>query len=486
MLFEPCHAEHRHQPFDTGSATSSGNVASSSHGAEPASAWDQAISLVGAVDADALSPDGIASGLAAMVRLRSAIDAAEARLIAEADRRGAECIDVERMLRNTRCSVPAAKRSVRRARMLKAMPRTTEALAAGEITAEHADALVRAAEFAGADAVDGSERLLGVAVSSNPERTRRIAADWVRARGEGLSVDERHERQRRLRTLTFGCTEEGMLRATVLMDAAGGAALRAVIDDAAQRLFEADRADRRADAPERRSYGQCRVDALEALLGLDMHRAAQRWIDEDPHRIWDRVSADWKGPRPADLPALAPAHQCALPDARHGELGFRDADPLPAAVPDPSGGMRRRNQILIVADLRAAMGDEAASIEIADSGPLPLRVFERLACGADIYGALFDGPGSPLWHGRRVRTVTDAQWRALVARDRRCVLCDLGPQWCEAHHVIPWQKPTRGPTDIDNLALLCFRCHGELHDTSAPLRRGPHNSWYRDYTPQRE
>ena len=47
MLFEPCHAEHRHQPFATGSAKSSGNMDSSSHGAEPASACEQAISLVG-------------------------------------------------------------------------------------------------------------------------------------------------------------------------------------------------------------------------------------------------------------------------------------------------------------------------------------------------------------------------------------------------------------------------------------------------------
>ncbi len=116
---------HQHEPIVAAAAVPGGDMTASSHGAEPASAWDQAISLVGAVDADALSPDGIASGLAAMVRLRSAIDAAEAKLIAEAERRGAECIDVERVLRNTRCSVPAAKRSVRRARMLKAMSRTT-------------------------------------------------------------------------------------------------------------------------------------------------------------------------------------------------------------------------------------------------------------------------------------------------------------------------------------------------------------------------
>lgn len=486
MLFEPRHVDHWHEPILAVADVSSGDRTPSPHGAEPLSAWDQAISLVSTVDASELSPEEIASDLAAMVRLRSTIDAVEAKLIAEAERVGKACIDAERVLRNSGCSVPATKRSLRRARMLDAMPRTAESLSAGEITAEHVDVLVRAAEFAGPESVDGSDRLLSVAASSNPERTRRMASDWVRARGEGLSVDDRHERQRRLRTLTFGCTEEGMLRATVLMDSAGGAALRTVIDDAAQRLLEADRSDRRADAPERRSYGQCRVDALEALLGLDMHRAAQRWYDEDPHRIWDRVNADWKGPRPAEQPALAPAHQCALPDAHHGEPGFRAADPSPATMPDPPGGMRRRNQILIVADLRAALGEESASIEIPDSGPLPLRVFERLACGADIYGMVFDGPGTPLWHGRRVRTVTDAQWRALVARDRRCVLCDLGPQWCEAHHVVPWLRPARGPTDIDNLALLCFRCHGELHDTRATLRRGTHNDWYRDYTPRRE
>ncbi len=455
--------------------------------------------MIGAPAVEGVSADEIAAGLAAVSKLRSAVDAVEARLIDEAERLGSHCINTEHLLHSLGRSVPAVKRTMRRGRMLGQMPRTGAALAAGEITAEHADALVTAAEMADPASADSAERLLAVASSSSPERTRRVVGEWVRERGEGLTPDERYDRQRRLRTMSFGRTDEGLLRATVLLDDVGGAALRSVIDDAAQRFFGADRADRRPDAPEPRSFGQCRVDALEALLGTDAHRATQRWYDEDPHRLWDRLDVDWKGPRPRDLPALAPAHQCALPSGTANDvLTLPDAYPLCVpghAIADQPvdqspglscEGLRRRNQVLVVADLRAAIGDDNAAIEISDSGPLPRRVLERLACHADIYGIVFDGPGQPLWHGRRVRTVTDAQWRALVARDRRCVLCDAGPQWCEAHHVIPWQRPARGPTDIDNLVLLCGRCHGQVHDSQARLRRDTHNCWWLDYSRQRE
>ncbi len=444
------------------------------------SALNQASNLVGSVASDGLNAGEVAAGLGALVRLRAAVDAAEARLIAHAQSFDSTEVDAERVLRSSGCSVASIKRSTGRARSLASMPQVAESLAAGEITAEHADVLARAADHAGAQTVDSCEELLRVARSSNLERTKRVTSQWLRANSAGLTVGEQHDRQRRLRTLTFGRTDEGMLRATVLMDTAGGAALRAIIDDTAQRFFDADRTDNRPNAPECRSYGQCRVDALEALLGLDIHRATQRWYDEDPHRLWDNLSADWKGPRPPTLPPLTPTHQNTLAQPTHTPTVHSSAV-LPRA-----DGLRRRNQILIVADLRAALGDETAHIEIADSGPLPLQVFERLACGADIYGTVFDGPGTPLWHGRRARTITNAQWRTLIARDQRCVLCDTGPQWCEAHHIIPWQQPARGPTNIDNLALLCSRCHSQLHETRATLRHNKQHGWHLHHQPQRK
>ena len=52
---------------------------------------------------------------------------------------------------------------------------------------------------------------------------------------------------------------------------------------------------------------------------------------------------------------------------------------------------------------------------------------------------------------RLSRTVSTAQWRALIARDQECVVtgCHRRPARCQAHHVIHWANG--GPTNLDNL-----------------------------------
>ena len=94
-----------------------------------------------------------------------------------------------------------------------------------------------------------------------------------------------------------------------------------------------------------------------------------------------------------------------------------------------------------------------------------------------MFGALFDGNGLPLWHGRRTRTVTPQQWRMLIARDRGCVLCAASPGHCHAHHIIPWTAPAKGPTDIDNLVLVCNRHHHHIHQHNLTLTRAPDGQW---------
>jgi 5-methylcytosine-specific restriction endonuclease McrA len=54
-----------------------------------------------------------------------------------------------------------------------------------------------------------------------------------------------------------------------------------------------------------------------------------------------------------------------------------------------------------------------------------------------------------------------AQWAALIARDRGCIRCGRSPRHCHAHHIIHWKDG--GRTDLQNLALLCSRCHNDLH-----------------------
>ncbi|WP_419553637.1 HNH endonuclease signature motif containing protein [Candidatus Poriferisodalis sp.] len=66
------------------------------------------------------------------------------------------------------------------------------------------------------------------------------------------------------------------------------------------------------------------------------------------------------------------------------------------------------------------------------------------------------------------------------------MICQAAPGWCEAHHIVPWKAPARGRTDIDNLTLLCFRCHHQLHDSRGCLRRTSPTSFVMDYNRRRE
>ncbi len=137
-----------------------------------------------------------------------------------------------------------------------------------------------------------------------------------------------------------------------------------------------------------------------------------------------------------------------------------------------------RHQIVIVASADVVSGkDPQGRCEIPGVGPIPQSELERLACDAEVFGVLFSGDGEPLWHGRGERTVTDAQRRALLARDGVCVLCAEEPSRCESHHIVPWAKPGEGPTDIDNLALLCGTCHRRLHNHKRVLTRSPDGTW---------
>jgi hypothetical protein len=94
---------------------------------------------------------------------------------------------------------------------------------------------------------------------------------------------------------------------------------------------------------------------------------------------------------------------------------------------------------------------------------LSARAVGRLACDCTLHRLLVDERRGVLDYGRVTRTVPAPLWNALVARDRHCRFpgCDRPPTWCEAHHVVPWQRG--GATSLANLVLLCSRHHHLLH-----------------------
>jgi hypothetical protein len=79
--------------------------------------------------------------------------------------------------------------------------------------------------------------------------------------------------------------------------------------------------------------------------------------------------------------------------------------------------------------------------------------------------------------GRASRTVTGRQFRALIARDRRCVVkgCRRRPAQCAAHHVRHWADG--GRTDLDNLVLLCHQHHHDHHDRQHDLPHRDGQRW---------
>jgi hypothetical protein len=82
-------------------------------------------------------------------------------------------------------------------------------------------------------------------------------------------------------------------------------------------------------------------------------------------------------------------------------------------------------------------------------------------------------PSQPLDVGRTSRVVTPAQRSALAVRDGGCVFpdCQRPLSWCDAHHL--WHWLDGGPTDLDNLVLLCRAHHRTVHEGGWRLARQP-------------
>jgi hypothetical protein len=87
----------------------------------------------------------------------------------------------------------------------------------------------------------------------------------------------------------------------------------------------------------------------------------------------------------------------------------------------------------------------------------------RLACDADVHRVIMDRSSTVLDYGRRARIVPNGLRQALNVRDRHCRFpdCDRPPAYCEAHHIVDWERG--GHTKPDNLVLLCSRHHHILH-----------------------
>ena len=158
-----------------------------------------------------------------------------------------------------------------------------------------------------------------------------------------------------------------------------------------------------------------------------------------------------------------PKHR-ATPTQRH-------ADALELLITRQGAGKPQGATLVIVADYDLVAG-QLRDARLIDGTPLAPSELLKIALDATILPALFDTKGQPLSLGHKYRHATVAQRIALAVRDKGCVGCSASNSFCQAHHVIWWEDG--GPTDIDNLCLLCSDCHHkQVHERGAQITRDP-------------
>jgi hypothetical protein len=130
------------------------------------------------------------------------------------------------------------------------------------------------------------------------------------------------------------------------------------------------------------------------------------------------------------------------------------------------------NLVADVDDLPGATPDLLVKVrgDLRRNGHLSATMLDLLLCDCDVSRVITAGKSEVLDVGRATRTVTAAQWKALVVRDRHCQAtgCDRPPEACHAHHIVHWTRG--GPTNLENLQLLCWHHHRHRHMHDAQAR----------------
>jgi hypothetical protein len=190
--------------------------------------------------------------------------------------------------------------------------------------------------------------------------------------------------------------------------------------------------------------GEMIVEAVNAAMARDLQAADPRTT---PRRRLD---------------ALASVCRLALERSELGE----------------SHGVRLHiSAVFDVQDVADVTVDAITDIRLhARRNNLSATSLEFLLCDCSFSRVVMAGRSEVLDVGRATATVTPAQWKALVARDRHCQHpgCNRPPRDCQAHH--KWHWAHGGPTDLDNLQLLCWHHHRQRHIEEAIARaanRGP-------------
>ncbi len=250
---------------------------------------------------------------------------------------------------------------------------------------------------------------------------------------------DRELRAKRLRRFSLTPNADGAWTAAGQLEPVAGATLHGLLGRLARR-----------DGPDdQRTHPQRMADALATVTNLAAGNPAIRTAE------------------PADA---AHSHD----DASHGDR--HDGGHAGAGADGDGGGemdraqARRvaramaatRAQVLVITTVDALHGvPGAAPAEVDGYGAVCTATARQVCCDAEVTTVVTAADGDVLRVGRTRRNPTTRQRVAVIVRDRRCVGCNAPAVRCQIHHVRWWSAD--GPTDVDNLTLLCWSCHANVH-----------------------
>ena len=322
---------------------------------------------------------------------------AEALIAAEAD------LDRTEAFSWTRVGSACADRVALSGELLPAAhPRVAEALAAGELSLNAADRIIRTLDTASAHATpeqsEGFEHTLVAIAPGLSTRDLRTACQRVIDLVDPDGVEPTEDDLRQRSSLTIQQQDDGLTRIVALLH------------------------------PEAAAY---------VMTALDSRTAPRR----TPTFTADAVLA--AGESADDRRPLARRRADALAGIARDALTLDTGQVAGAPV---------TVMVAMTLDQLEARTAGAAQIIGVDQ-PVSAGTARRLAAGAEIIPLVLGAESEILDQGRASRLATPAQRRALAHRDRGCIWCGAPPGWCEVAHLQSWASG--GPTNLQSLALMC-------------------------------
>lgn len=382
-----------------------------------------------------------------LTRAQRRLAGLEADLLSRHVTAGGNSRGAESLLGDGKTSRREARKRAKRARANKnSSGQLSDKLESGEMSEEQVDIIADADAKSEGEASKDQE-LIDAVGNADPDRGRTITDQWLADRKDKDGVESEHQRQRRLRRMNTYLSKRHSLDVIAFEG-----------DSVTQKLIlEALKA--RADEIYRRDGGRD--------LGLGEHPRTRQQRDFDAFaEMILGVQVD-----PAGNISPDQVSDSSTDSEQAGRSGCKGGDGCRARE-----SVRARVIVGLTLDKFLGIDNKSLASQVG-LGLIPDSVLANYLEYGEIIGALFDHNGEQLWQGRLKRHATSGQFLALSYRDKGCVLCKAPHSQCQAHHLMPWEAPGKGQTDIDQMALLCSPCHHKLHADNHTLYRIAPGHW---------